>query len=160
MTTITVLTTVGFYLWNLCAIINSLIDNNKQQMDEYPFGPRKYVIPAKEISIVELLQNCNIHPQYVRGQDYWYLSPLREEKTPSFTEPILRARKRPRRRYHRLGRQLFQCDTKVLLEKLGSGHFLFHPQQLTVRAAHIDRTVTSDKQANSDPDIGHKEFGK
>ncbi|MCF0064419.1 hypothetical protein [Dyadobacter chenwenxiniae] len=38
---------------------------------------------AREISIVELLQNCKIHPQYVRGQDYWYLSPLRDEKTPS-----------------------------------------------------------------------------
>ena len=44
------LTTVGFYLRNLRAIMNSMLDNNKQKMDEYPFGPRKYIIPTKKNS--------------------------------------------------------------------------------------------------------------
>ncbi|WP_166444662.1 toprim domain-containing protein [Dyadobacter bucti] len=104
---------------------------------------------AREISIVELLQNCNIHPQHVRGQDYWYLSPLRDEKTPSF-----KVNAKLNLYYDHgsgqggdiidLGRQLFQCDTKALLQKLGSEHFLFHPQLFAARAAHIQSSVTPD----------------
>lgn len=44
------LTTVGFYLRNLRAVINIMIDNDKQKLDEYPFGPRRYVIPTKKNS--------------------------------------------------------------------------------------------------------------
>jgi len=44
------LTTVGFYLRNLRAVVNIMIDNDKQKMDEYPFGPRRYVIPTKKNS--------------------------------------------------------------------------------------------------------------
>jgi hypothetical protein len=106
---------------------------------------------AREISIVELLQNCKIHPQYVRGQDYWYLSPLRDEKTPSF-----KVNAKLNLYYDHgsgqggdiidLGRQLFRCDTKALLQKLGSEHFLFHPQQSDERNAHIARNVTPETQ--------------
>jgi DNA primase len=39
---------------------------------------------AKQIDIVEYLASLNFLPQKVHNQDYWYLSPLREEKTPSF----------------------------------------------------------------------------
>ncbi|WP_291912700.1 toprim domain-containing protein [Chitinophaga sp. CB10] len=39
---------------------------------------------AKQIDLVEYLASLGHHPQKVRNQDYWYLSPLREEKTPSF----------------------------------------------------------------------------
>lgn len=39
---------------------------------------------AKAIDIVEYLAKAGYHPQKVRGNDYWYLSPLREEKTASF----------------------------------------------------------------------------
>jgi integrase/recombinase XerD len=42
------ITTVGFYLRNLRAIINELIDSDKTKMEEYPFGPKKYVIPTKK----------------------------------------------------------------------------------------------------------------
>ncbi|QRR00899.1 phage integrase SAM-like domain and Arm DNA-binding domain-containing protein [Dyadobacter sandarakinus] len=44
------LTTVGFYLRNLRAVVNIMIDNDKQKLDEYPFGPRRYVIPTKKNS--------------------------------------------------------------------------------------------------------------
>jgi integrase/recombinase XerD len=43
-------TTIGFYLRNLRAIINELIDSDKTKLEEYPFGPKKYVIPTKKNS--------------------------------------------------------------------------------------------------------------
>lgn len=39
---------------------------------------------AKQLDLVDYLASLNHLPQKVRNQDYWYLSPLREEKTPSF----------------------------------------------------------------------------
>ncbi|GAA0524834.1 toprim domain-containing protein [Chitinophaga japonensis] len=39
---------------------------------------------AKQIDLVDYLASLGHRPQKVRNQDYWYLSPLREEKTPSF----------------------------------------------------------------------------
>jgi hypothetical protein len=39
---------------------------------------------AKQIDIVDYLASLNHHPQKVHNQDYWYLSPLRDEKTASF----------------------------------------------------------------------------
>ncbi len=39
---------------------------------------------ANEIDLVDYLQNAGQRPLKIRGNDYWYLSPLREEKTPSF----------------------------------------------------------------------------
>lgn len=41
-------TTIGFYLRNLRAIINELIDSDKTKLEEYPFGKKKYVIPSKK----------------------------------------------------------------------------------------------------------------
>ena len=39
---------------------------------------------AKQIDLVEYLASLNFQPQKVRNQDFWYLSPLRQEKTASF----------------------------------------------------------------------------
>ena len=39
---------------------------------------------AKRMDIVTYLESLSIKPQTVNGNDYWYLSPLRDEKTPSF----------------------------------------------------------------------------
>ncbi|QJB29848.1 toprim domain-containing protein [Chitinophaga oryzae] len=39
---------------------------------------------AKQIDLVDYLASLGHLPQKVRNQDYWYLSPLRDEKTPSF----------------------------------------------------------------------------
>lgn len=36
------------------------------------------------LDIVDYLQSLGFAPQKIRGNDYWYLSPLREEKTASF----------------------------------------------------------------------------
>ncbi len=39
---------------------------------------------AKQIDLVDYLSALGHRPQKVRNSDYWYLSPLRNEKTPSF----------------------------------------------------------------------------
>jgi len=39
---------------------------------------------AKKIDLVDYLASLSHHPQKVRNNDYWYLSPLRDEKTASF----------------------------------------------------------------------------
>ena len=39
---------------------------------------------AKQFDLVDYLASLGHEPQKVRNQDYWYLSPFREEKTPSF----------------------------------------------------------------------------
>ncbi len=39
---------------------------------------------ARQTDIVDYLSKLGHEPSKIRGGDYWYLSPLREEKTPSF----------------------------------------------------------------------------
>ncbi|NLR63275.1 DNA primase [Chitinophaga varians] len=39
---------------------------------------------AKQIDLVDYLASLGHQPEKIRNQDYWYLSPLRDEKTPSF----------------------------------------------------------------------------
>ena len=39
---------------------------------------------AKALPIIDYLEQCGIQPQRIKGHNYWYLSPLREEKTASF----------------------------------------------------------------------------
>jgi len=39
---------------------------------------------ARKIDLVDYLASLGYQPQKTRGKDYWYLSPLREEKTASF----------------------------------------------------------------------------
>jgi hypothetical protein len=38
---------------------------------------------ARQLDLVAYLAQLGLHPVRVRYSDYWYLSPLREEKTPS-----------------------------------------------------------------------------
>lgn len=39
---------------------------------------------AKEMDMVDYLAGLGYEPLKIRNVDYWYLSPLRDEKTPSF----------------------------------------------------------------------------
>ena len=41
-------------------------------------------IQAKKIKIVDLLTNIWLAPNSIKGADYWYISPFRDESTPSF----------------------------------------------------------------------------
>jgi hypothetical protein len=42
---------------------------------------------VKRIDMVDYLSSLNHHPQKVRNQNYWYLSPLRQEKTANSSFP-------------------------------------------------------------------------
>ncbi|ASZ09612.1 toprim domain-containing protein [Chitinophaga pendula] len=45
---------------------------------------RLSVSEAKKIDIVHFLADLGYEPSKIRNNDYWYFSPLRDEKTPSF----------------------------------------------------------------------------
>ncbi|MCH5684067.1 CHC2 zinc finger domain-containing protein [Niabella sp. W65] len=45
---------------------------------------RLSISEAKEIDIVHFLADLGYEPSKIRNNDYWYCSPLRDEKTPSF----------------------------------------------------------------------------
>jgi len=48
------------------------------------FSNRLTVSEAKKMGMVTFLSSLGFEPVKIRGNDYWYLSPLRDEKTPSF----------------------------------------------------------------------------
>lgn len=48
------------------------------------FGRRLSVSEAKQMDMVRFLSGLGFEPVKIRNNDYWYLSPLRDEKTPSF----------------------------------------------------------------------------
>ena len=91
---------------------------------------------ARQIDIVEYLALLGHQPKKIRNQDYWYCSPFREEKTPSFKV------NRNRNIWFDFGEgkggniidfgiQYFGCSVNELLEKLSqqplSPSFSFHP---------------------------------
>ena len=39
---------------------------------------------AKQVRIVDFLAQLGHHAQYIKSDQYWYLSPLRDEQSPSF----------------------------------------------------------------------------
>jgi CHC2 zinc finger/Toprim-like len=49
-------------------------------MNQHIFSCRE----AKQKDLVEYLDSLGHRPQKIHGNDYWYVSPFREEKTPSF----------------------------------------------------------------------------
>ena len=92
---------------------------------------------VKEIDIVEYLEKLGYQPQKIRNNDYWYLSPVREEKEPSF-----KVNRQLNVWYdHGLGKGgsligfgilYYNCSFKNVLEKLSTSLF-FHPQTGTVQ---------------------------
>lgn len=84
---------------------------------------------ANQIDMVDYLSSLGFQPTRVRGKDYWYLSPFRDEKTASFkiqrTKNIWYD--------HGIGtggglidfvKQIYHCDVSEALQKI----FSFHPQ--------------------------------
>jgi hypothetical protein len=92
---------------------------------------------AKQIDLVEYLEKLGHQPQKIRKHDYWYLSPLRDEKEPSFkVNRILNAWYD-----HGMGKGgniidfgilYHDCSVTELLKKL-QDIFSFHKQTLTVQ---------------------------
>ncbi len=91
---------------------------------------------ARGLDLVEFLNSLGHQPKKVRGQDYWYFSPFREEKTPSFKV------NRTRNIWFDFGEgkggdiidfgvNFFRCSINELLEKLSSNllsqSFSFQP---------------------------------
>lgn len=90
---------------------------------------------ANQMDLVEFLEKLGHLPQKIRGNDYWYVSPLREEKTPSFKV------NRVKNLWYDhgtgnggtlvdFGKAYFRCNVKTLLERLSAGTSLsvpFHP---------------------------------
>jgi len=110
-------------------IIRNLF-NNHQIIKKKTMKRKINTTEAKQISIVDFLENSNIFPQNVSKNDYWYLSPFREEKEPSFkVNKVLNVW------YDHgigvggtlidLGIKLFNCSIADLLVRLSSNNFSF-----------------------------------
>ncbi|MEJ7821160.1 MAG: toprim domain-containing protein [Chitinophagaceae bacterium] len=88
---------------------------------------------AKKIDIVDYLSSLGFQPQKIRGNDYWYLSPFRIEKEPSF---------KVNRKFNvwydhgqgkggnlvDFGVLFYQIPVNELLQKIGTNNFSFHQQ--------------------------------
>ena len=96
---------------------------------------------VKEKDMVDYLSSLGHEPTKIRNNDYWYLSPLRKEKTPSF-----KVNRDLNRWYdHGLGRggnlvdfgiEYHHCTVEELLDKL-SGDFSFQkPLTLRLKSMH------------------------
>ncbi|MDE3183185.1 MAG: toprim domain-containing protein [Bacteroidota bacterium] len=75
---------------------------------------------AKEMDMVDYLSNLGYKPAKIRNADYWYLSPLRNEKTPSF-----KVNRKLNRWYdHGLGEGGDLVDFAILYQNCTIGEFL------------------------------------
>ncbi|MFN4315306.1 MAG: CHC2 zinc finger domain-containing protein [Chitinophagaceae bacterium] len=91
---------------------------------------------ARQIDLVSYLASLGYQPQKVQGADYWYCSPLREEKTPSF-----KVNRNKNLWYDHgtgqggdiidFGTRYFKSSVSELLDRLASANpnqtFSFHP---------------------------------
>ena len=92
---------------------------------------------AKQIDLVDYLAALGYRPQKIRNHDYWYYSPLREEKTASFKVN----RQRNLWYDHGIGKGgtlidfgmlYFNCSVKEVLDRLSNdsntlANSFFHP---------------------------------
>ena len=90
---------------------------------------------ARQISIIDYLAQCGFRPQYIKGVNHWYLSPIREENTPSFkVNTQLNAwfdhGMGVGGNFIDLGIRLHQCTVEQLLKRLSTGDcsLSFHQQ--------------------------------
>jgi DNA primase len=75
---------------------------------------------AKEMDMVDYLSRLGYEPAKIRNADYWYLSPLRNEKTPSF-----KVNRKLNRWYdHGLGKGGNLIDFAILHQNCTVGEFL------------------------------------
>jgi len=106
---------------------------------------------ANQIDMVDYLYSIGHQPQKIRNNDYWYLSPLRDEKKASF-----KVNRNKNAWYdHGLGKggdviefavQLFNCNISEALEKISSFHpqkHLLHPSEKTSLHRHRNLVVNS-----------------
>jgi hypothetical protein len=107
---------------------------------------------ARQISIVDYLAQCGITPQNIKGANHWYLSPIREENTPSF-----KVNTNLNSWYDHgigeggnfidLGIRLHQCTVEELLARVSVGDrsFSFHqPVKHAIQAGPESKIVIHD----------------
>lgn len=98
------------------------------------------IAAAKQIDLVNYLSSLGHQPQKIRGTDYWYLSPLRKERTPSF-----KINRKKNVWYDHgsgqggniidFGTLYHHCSVSDLLNRLTIGHPVsFHPPSLRTDA--------------------------
>ena len=105
---------------------------------------RHSIEEARQIDMVDYLSKLGHEPAKVRGIDYWYLSPLREERTPSF-----KINRKLNRWYdHGLGKGGNIIDFAILYNNCTVGEFL---HQLSGNLSFQQPLVKHlNKQAESD----------
>lgn len=100
---------------------------------------------ARKFDLVDYLASLGYHPQKIRGNDYWYLSPLRKEKTPSF-----KVNRQKNLWYDHgsgqggdiidFGTLHFKCSVTELLNRIAAGNpnqiLSFHPLAISVATPH------------------------
>ena len=101
---------------------------------------------AKGMDIVTYLESLSIKPEKVNGNDYWYLSPLRDEKTPSF-----KINRKLNVWYDHgigkggklvdLGILLHHCSVQEFLEKLNTREHSFSFHQPTIPLQKSEEVV-------------------
>jgi hypothetical protein len=101
------------------------------------YTPHFSLEELKQIDIVDYLEKLGHQPQKIRNNDYWYLSPLRDETTPSF-----KVNRKLNAWYdHGLGKGgniidfailYHNCTVAEVIKKL-QDHLSFHQQTLTVQ---------------------------
>ncbi len=90
------------------------------------------IAEAKESDLVDYLSALGYEPARIRNVDYWYLSPLRNEKTPSF-----KVNRRLNKWFdHGLGKggnlidfgiTYYQCSVSDFLQKFRAGLYVYPP---------------------------------
>jgi 5S rRNA maturation endonuclease (ribonuclease M5) len=89
---------------------------------------------AKRILITEYLSRLGVEPVKIRGNEYWYHSPFREDKTPSFKVN----NKRNLWFDHGVGKggtildlgvEIHGCSIRTFINRLVEGNFIALPQQ-------------------------------
>jgi len=110
--------------------------------------PRYNCKTAKKLSIIDYLEQCGIQPQRIKGHNYWYLSPLRGEKTASFkVNTKLNAwidfGEGIGGNLIDLGIRMHHCSVEEFLERLNNGNldFSFHQQTLQKADAQPENPV-------------------
>ena len=93
------------------------------------------IAEAKEMDMVQYLSLLGYEPSKIRNNDYWYRSPLREEKTPSF-----KVNRKLNRWYdHGLGKggniidfgiQYYSCSVGEFKKKLDDGFSFQKPLKI------------------------------
>jgi hypothetical protein len=111
---------------------------------------------ARKLSIVDYLAECGFRSQYVRGENHWYLSPIREEATPSFkVNTLINAWYdhgiRVGGNFVDLGIRLYQCTIDQLLTRLSTGDrsLSFHqPKPAAVEPEHKIQVIDAGELQN------------